>query len=42
MDRAVFVDRRSAEQMTLSDAIRHYLDAVAPTDLPWKSSSSLK
>ncbi|TAN46581.1 MAG: site-specific integrase [Rhodospirillales bacterium] len=31
MVRAVFVDRRPAEQMTLGDAIRHYLDTVAPT-----------
>jgi integrase len=31
MDRGAFVDRRPAEQMTLGDAIAHYLDAVAPT-----------
>ncbi|OAN52946.1 hypothetical protein A6A05_10320 [Magnetospirillum moscoviense] len=31
MDRGAFIDRRPAEQMTLADAIRHYLDAVAPT-----------
>jgi integrase len=31
MDRGAFVDRRPAEQMTLGDAIRHYLGTVAPT-----------
>lgn len=31
MDRGAFVDRRPAEQMTLGDAIAHYLDSVAPT-----------
>ncbi len=31
MDRGAFVDRRPAEQMTLGDAIGHYLKAVAPT-----------
>lgn len=30
MDRGAFIDRRPAEQMTLGDAIRHYLGTVAP------------
>lgn len=31
MDRGAYVDHRPAEQMTLADAIRHYLTSVAPT-----------